>query len=268
MVVVVALIGMIAAIVIPALDVNSSMRPANERGSGVLGIVLVAYWFAWLRKAKRPWVWVLMAFLGFLLVSAVGGALRGYSETQVEKERYSSLVDAMATLDPRAAAQIRELQDQQSIQRAMAPFLIRAIQKAPDAAVVAFGAAQVRMLAPTSASDLARCAGAARGTGSSTDAVSAHMQADFLDATSALIRAAANNDETPAVPTVEDVRPLLLPIYARVDPSGFADDASKFAKLSDNDQCQMFLSTRRAIGALAPADAALVLRFLAGARKQ
>src|SRR5258708_4709971 len=231
MVVVVALIGMIAAIVIQALDVNSSMRPANERGSGVLGILLLTYWFAWLRKAKRPWVWVLMAFLGFLLVSAVGGALRGYSETQVEKERYSSLVDAMATLDPRAAA-------------------------------------QVRMLAPTSASDLARCAGAARGTGSSTDAVSAHMQADFLDATSALIRAAANNDETPAVPTVEDVRPLLLPIYARVDPSGFADDASKFAKLSDNDQCQMFLSTRRAIGALAPADAALVLRFLAGARKQ
>jgi hypothetical protein len=263
---IIVLIGSIAGLLIPVLS-GAAPYAAHRNAGGFLGVLLFTYILARVRKARQPWVWVLYAFLGLMLAYAFSGALRGYSDAKEQTRLGQSLVDAVASFDSSAASRMQGLADKQAMMKIVAPVLLRAMQRAPDTALLAFNAAQVELITPTSDNDVARCAAAVRGAGYSFDPANEQKQANYLQNVAALIRAAANNPVTPDVPTADDTGPLLLPLYDRVDPSGYRNDPAKLSKLSDKDQCQIYLNFQREILALAPADAARIFRFIMATRK-
>src|ERR1017187_3069289 len=68
------------------------------------------------------------------------------------------LFNSIAQFDPTAAAQLRPIQkDPDALARALPPIFARAIQKAPDTAVLAFSSVQQNLLSPKSDPDLSRC---------------------------------------------------------------------------------------------------------------
>jgi len=261
-----ALIGLLAALIIPALapssTVGGTQPPASQTGGVFIGLLLVVYGIAKRRHLTRPWVW---AIVGACLPFFVQGYLlaRGKGQ-QLEGDFFGSI----ERFDPSAAEQLRGLKDDQpALAKALQPVLARAIQRAPDQALLALASAQERLITPKSADDLSRCVAAARGTGASAAGISAEDQAAVIRAESDLFRAAASNAEVPVALDEEAVQTLLAPIYrevyAQIVPGGELDDPAKLAKLSDHDSCEMYLNVSRRIHALPIADAALVVRYMA-----
>lgn len=232
------LIGWLAALIIPALAPERPQEANPAAAGSMIGILVVAYFLAKRQRAQRPWIWVLVALLVLFLTNFMGGFLRAYHKPQLAMD---DLFRSIEKFDPVAAAQLRGLENNQpGFQRAFQPILVRAVQRAPDAAVLALASAQEQLVTPTSAKDTSRCVAAARGTRVPTETgISTKLQMDIIKVESDLIRASADNTQVPIVPGRDDVVALMAPIYARIDPAGDLHDPSKFAKLSDEDQCQI-----------------------------
>jgi hypothetical protein len=260
----IVVIGWLAALIIPALAERPQEASPAAAGS-MIGILVVAYLLAKRRRARRPWIWVLVALVALFLINFMGGFLRAYHKPQLAMD---DLFRSIEKFDPVAATQLRGLENvQPGFQKVFQPILARAIQRAPDAAVLALASAQERVVTPTSAKDTSRCVAAARGTNEPTKTgISTKLQMDIIKAESDLIRASAHNTQVPIVPGRDHVVTLMAPIYARIDPAGDLGDPSKFAKLSDEDQCQMYLKLMSGLHALIPSDAAIVFRYLIGAK--
>jgi hypothetical protein len=259
-------IGWLAALIIPALAPEKPQQANPAAAGSMIGILVVAYFLARRRRARRPWIWVFVALLGVFLINFTGALLRAYHKPQLAMD---DLFRSIEMLDPVAAARLRGLENNQpGFQKEFQPILARAVQRAPDAAVLALASVQEQLVTPTSAKDTSRCVAAARGTSVPTETgISTKLQMDIIKAESDLIRASANNRQVPIVPGRADVMALMAPLYARIDPAGDLGDPSKFAKLSDEDQCQMYLKLMGGVHALTPSNAAIVFRYFIGAKR-
>jgi hypothetical protein len=259
------LVGWLAALIIPALAPARPM-PATDPGAAgsMIGILVVAYFLARRRGAKRPWVWVVVALVGVFMINFVGGYRHASGKRQALE---TDFMNSIEHFDPVAGAQLKALEnDKVAFPKAFAPVLSRAVLRAPDNDVIALSSVQEQMVAPTSDADLSRCVAAAKGTNVPSAEMSPELQRITIQTETALLNAAASNPVAPPAPGKDAVIALLAPVYARVDPRGVLDDPAQFAKLSDTDQCQMYLGVMSGIHALPTADAGTVLRYLIGGR--
>jgi hypothetical protein len=260
----IAMVGWLAALIIPTL---ASERPAQPPASGAagawIGILVVAYFLAKRRGAKRPWIWVVTAAASVFLIYFTGGYLHAKNRSQALD---ADLMTAITNFDPSAGAKLQGLKDNApEFERVFQPVLVRAIRVAPDKSVIALSLAQQSILAPMG-TDISRCVEAATGAAVSTTGISAKLQRDVTKAETMLLRAAASSSRTPSAPDVNEVTTIVTPVYARIDPDGLINDRSKFAKLPPQEQCQMYLDLMKGIDALPSANAATVLRYFMGAR--
>jgi hypothetical protein len=196
-----------------------------------------------------------MAFAFAVLVARISHS--------VEDKLLADLLTSAERFDPSVALQLRNVQnDQRAFQNALHAALARAAQRAQDAAVLDFASTQQRIVTPTSADDLSRCAGAAGGSTSSVANFSAKDQRDLVKAATNVFRSAVDNGSEKSYANEDRAQALLASIYVRIDPEGKLDDQSRAASLSDNERCQMYLGLMRGIRALPEADAALVFRYM------
>ena len=259
-----AMVGWFAALIIPVLAPERPAQPPASGAAGVwIGVLIVVYFLAKRRGAKRPWVWAMVAAASVFLIYFTGGYLHARDKRQALE---ADLVTSIAKFDPAAGVKLQGLKDNApEFEKAFQPVLIRAIQIAPDQSVIALSLAQQSILAPTG-TDISRCVSAATGTAISTTGISNELQRNVAKAETELLRAAASSTRTPSALDVNEVRTLVTPVYAQIDPNGVLEDRSKFAKLPPKEQCQMYLDLMKGIDALPPADAATVLRYFIGAR--
>jgi hypothetical protein len=260
----IAMVGWFAALIIPALAPERPAQPPASGAAGAwIGILVVAYFLAKRRGAKRPWAWVVTAAASVFLIYFTGGYLHARGRRQALD---ADLMTSITSFDPGAGAKLQGLKDNApEFEKVFQPVLARAIQIAPDQPVIDLSLAQQSILAPTG-TDISRCVAAATGTAISTTGISNELQRDVAKAETELLRAAASSPRTPSAPDVNEVRTLVTPLYAQIDPNGVLEDRSKFAKLPPKEQCQMYLDLMKGIDALPSADAATVLRYFIGAR--
>jgi hypothetical protein len=257
----IVMVGWLAALIIPALAPARTEQPPNPGAAGsMIGILIVAYFLAKRRGAKRPWVWVIVAWF---LINFTGGFLHEIGKRQAID---ADLMNSITNFDPGAGAKLQGLKaNPPEFEKVFQPVLARAIQMAPDQSVIALSSVQQSAIAPTG-TDISRCVAAATGTAISTTAVSNELQRNMAKAETELLRAAASSPHTSSAPDLNKVSTIVAPLYARIDPSGVVEDQAKFSKLPPKEQCQMYLDLMNGVHALPPADAATVLRYFIGAR--
>lgn len=258
----IAMVGWYAALIISAFAPDRQ-PPSSGAAGAWIGILVVAYFLAKRRGAKRPWVSVVATAVSVFLIYFTGGYLHAKGRSQALD---ADLMTAITNFDPSAGAKLQGMRDNApEFEKVFQPVLVRAIRVAPDQSVIALSLAQQSILAPVG-TDISRCVAAATGAAVSTTGISTELQRDATKAETMLLRAAASSSRTPSAPDVNEVTTLVTPVYTRIDPNGLLNDRSKFEKLPSTEQCQMYLDLMKGIDALPSANAATVLRYFMGAR--
>jgi len=259
-------VGWLAGVVIPMFAPGAAAAPPSMgSGGSMVALLIVVYFLARLRGAKRPWISVVLAIVGLFLISAAGGYFRGSNRRDTAEDAF---LDSIDRFEPASGAHLRAIRsDPVAFEKAFQPVLSRAVLKAPDSDVIALATVQEEMVSPKS-EDVSLCAGAARGSIASATAVSNEMQFKVMREETELLNAPAGNTQTPAAPDEETVSSLLEPIYKSVYPADVLADPPKLAKLPDKMQCQMYLKMMGEIQALSPEDASTIIRYLMGARSR
>jgi hypothetical protein len=254
--VILALFAALYYAAIVASTIKFSPLPGNDIFWGSLGCGgAAAYFNKWRGRPARS------AFVVGLTISCVIGFAPDASSRVQAHRLLATLRNSVNAFDPVAAAKWMSIPDntlesRQTLQAAIA----HALQQAPDSAVVAFDDDRLRLIVPSSETDLARCVSAARGSGSEWTNVGAGFF--MIEATTNLFRAAASTTISPPALDVEKARTKLAPIVATAAPAGELDDLAKFESLSGSTQCRIYMNLMHGVHSLPTADAALVVRYL------
>lgn len=139
--------------------------------------------------------------------------------------------------------------------------LARAIEQAPDAAVVAFMEERFAITQSDAANALQRCVAAFNGSGSFQ--LNTQEQQRMMGALGKLYGAAAAEPAPHATNAASGAGvDALMAVYKKVDPAGVLDDDEKRKALSDVEQCRMYTQLMSELKSMPPKEAAAAIRAM------
>jgi len=248
-----AVIGTFASVAIPTLAGQGVEQ--RHLPSGLIGFLLWPFLLARVRRAENPWIYPLaglVLFFGLIFVGPMVRARPGGAETD-------ELIAALEVFEPETARRARAIEkDPVRMKEVLVPAMFRAMQIAPDAALVEYRDAHFQLISTANGVNRERCADIATGRG--LGRMSFQEQLQMARVTSRLIRAAAASPQPNALDP-ERATALNQQVMLTVDPEGIAADPARVAALSREQACEFYLRTVRAIRALPPADLAQIIRL-------
>ena len=239
--------------------ITQSEAQTRNVGSAILGLPFWAYIVARMRRWRRPGRIALGGFLAGLVTLFAASAAGGYTKGT----EMTNILASIERLDPALAARLKagKSSDGVPLSTMMSRSLPRAIEQAPDTAVVAFMEERFAIIQSNSPAALKRCVAAFNGSGDLQ--LNANEQLRMMRALGNLYSAAASGrtsnaaeaDRTAAVAS-------LTAVYKKIDPNGILDDEEKRKALSEQEQCDMYTRLMRELQALPPKEGAAAIRAM------
>lgn len=235
-------------------------------GSMTFGLAFWGYVVARMSRWRRPGRVALGSFLAGLLAVVLASVAGGYARGTERNAEMSAVVDQIGQFDPALAARLRAGKDGNGAALApmMSASLTRALQQAPDAAVVTFAHTRYDLVQSDTSGALKRCVAAFQGGGNF--GLNAPEQLQMLHAMGTLFSAAATNAQPPMGD--EEMRATvarLTAVYKQVDPNDVLDDEKKRAALTEQEQCDLYTRLMQTLWTLPPRDAATAIRAMLAA---
>lgn len=228
-------------------------------GSATLGLAFWAYLIARMRRWRRPGSIALGGFVAGLITLFVASAAGGYSKGAEMKEILASI----ERFDPELSARLKAGADTGGVPLStmMSRSLSRAIDQAPDAAVVTFMAERFEVIKNDSPVALERCVAAFNGGGDFH--LNAHEQLRMMRALGNLYSTAAATHGTSTIDAERRAAEAsLTAIYKKIDPKGILDDDEKRKTLSNQQQCDMYTRLTHELHSLPLKEGAGVIRLM------
>jgi hypothetical protein len=236
---------------------------STQVGSVTVGLAFWGYVVARLSRWRRPGRVALGSFLAGLVTVVLASVAGGHARGTERNAEMSAVVDQIGQFDPALAARLRAGKDGSGAPLApmMSASLTRALQQAPDAAVVAFAHKRYDLVQSDASVALKRCVAAFQGGGNFD--LNAKEQLQMLHAMGSLFSAAATSAQAPM--GNEEMRATvarLTVVYKQVDPNDVLDDEKKRASLSEQEQCDLYTRLMQTLWTLPPQDAATAIRAM------
>jgi len=175
----------------------------------------------------------------------------------------ATVVDQIGQFDPALAARLRAGKDNDGTPLAsmMSASLNRALQQAPDSAVVAFARKRYDLVQANGEVALKRCVAAFQGGGNFE--LNSAEQLQMLHAMGSLFSAAAKSAQSPmGDDELRATLARLTDVYRQVDPSDVLDDPQRRAGLSEQQQCDLYMQLMQTLWTLPPRDAATAIKAM------
>lgn len=240
---------------------GTSQSEAQSRnvGSATLGLAFWAYVIARVSRWRRPGRIALGGFLAGVVTLFVASAAGGYTKGAEMK----GILASIERFDPALAARLKAgSSDGLPLSTMMSSSLSRAIEQAPDTAVVAFMEERFAIIQSNSPAALKRCVAAFNGSGDLQ--LNANEQLRMMRIFGNLYSAAAagrTHNATDAERTAAVAS--LTAVYKKIDPDGILDDDEKRKALSEQEQCDMYTQLMRELQAMPPKEGAAAIRAMA-----
>lgn len=239
---------------------------STQVGSMTVGLAFWGYVVARLSRWRRPGRVALGSFLAGLATLVLASMAGGYARGTEQKAEMSAVVDQIGQFDPALAARLRAGKDGNGAPLApmMSASLARALQQAPDGAVVAFAHKRYDLVQNNSPVALKRCVAAFQGGGNFE--LDSQEQLQMLHAMGTLFSAAATGAQAPMGDgEMRATVARLTAVYKQVDPNDVLDDEKKRAGLSEQEQCDLYTRLMQTLWTLPPRDAATAIRAMLAA---
>lgn len=253
--VVIAMIGTYAAVLMPALTGSRS------DATGMLGCVFwtgLFFFLIWKRSERTPWIGAAIgAVLGLAFVFITDVLALRSTSLELDGVVFSA-VDAF---DPAAGAALRQIRSNEAlVKQQLQPLLALAVQTASDDAVLEFSDAQRALFEPSTPAGLNRCAAAASGRAAASSSALSRSETEKIAAAMAKLFHSASRNRTAATIDIARLQEIVQPIYASADPTNVLQDPAQFRSLPEPQQCAIYLRLRDGIRALP--EAAMAFRHI------
>jgi hypothetical protein len=238
-------------------------------GSATLGLAFWMYVIARVKHWRRPWRIALSGFvlsLATLFAASVGGV---YTKGVERREVIASVERSIERFDPALAARLKADSgvDEVSLSAMMGHSFSRAIDQAPDIAVVKFIAEQFAIIQNDSPAALERCVAAFKGKRGGDFHLNEHEQLRMMRALENLYSAAAvAHKPNPTDTERKAATAALTVILKKVDPDGIFDDGERMKTLSEQNQCDLYTRLMQELQSVPPKEGAEVIRLISGWR--
>lgn len=228
-------------------------------GSATLGLAFWTYVIARVRRWRRPGRIALGGFVAGLVTLFVASAAVGHTKGAEMREVLASIEQ----FDPELAARLKAGTDARGapLSTMMSGSLSRAIEQAPDTAVVTFMTERFAIIQSDSPAALERCVAAFNGGGDFH--LNAHEQLRMMRALGNLYSTAAATHGTSTIDTERRAAVAsLTAMYKKIDPDGILDDDKTIKLLSKQQQCAMYTRLMHELQSLPPKEGAGVIRLM------
>ncbi|HKB60510.1 MAG TPA: DUF6804 family protein [Gallionellaceae bacterium] len=228
-------------------------------GSATFGLLFWAYIIARVRRWRRPGRIALGCFVAGLVTLFVASAAGGFTQAREMNEAFASI----ERFDPALAARLKvgAGADGIPLSAMMRRSLSRAIEQAPDTAVVTFMLERFAIIHGDNPAALERCVAAFNGSGDFH--LNGHEQLRMMKALGNLYSAAAAAHR--ASPSEEERRAganLLIALYKKIDPDGILNDDARMKTLSNQQKCTMYTRLMQELQALPTKEDAAAIRAM------
>ncbi len=238
---------------IPLLGVEpETINRDQQISSAMIGLMVWSYVIARNARWKRPGLYPLYAFGLIVLVYIADGAYRGFVMRQVGSDLKKAMAEFAPDLVKVPAAQLDRVTRMRILNGAM--------QRAPDAALIDFDSARVRLLDPSTGGSISQCAAAARGRALKVESQLAQSASAVM--VTKFLKSAGRISDPPKPVDGNYAQDLLTPIYEKADPKNAFSDSESTARLTDEETCTIYLRIEQGIHGLPESDAAMVLRYI------
>ena len=230
-------------------------------GSATLGLAFWMYVIARVRRWRRPWRVALGGFVAGLVTLFAASATGGYTKGVEMREAVASI----ERFDPALAARLKAGSgvDGVSLSAMMGHSLSRAIEQAPDTAVVTFMAERFAIIQSGSPAPLVRCVAAFKGKGGGDFHLNDHEQLRMMRALGNLYSAAAvAQQSSPTEVERSAAAAALTAIFKKIDPDGILDDGERMKTLSEQQQCDIYTHLMHELQSVPPKEGAGVIRLM------
>lgn len=227
--------------------------------SATLGLAFWAYLIARVKRWRRPGRIALGGFVAGLVTLFVASAAGGYTKGAELREILASI----ERFDPKLAARLKAGTDAGGVPLStmMSGSLSRAIEQAPDTAVVTFMAERFAIIQSDSPAALERCVAAFNRGGDVR--LNAHEQLRMMRALGNLYGTAAATRSTSTVDAERRAAVAsLTAMYKKIDPDGILDDDKSRGTLSKQQQCDMYTRLMHELQSLPLNESAAVIRAM------
>jgi hypothetical protein len=241
---------------------------AQELGSVTIGLAFCGYVVARLSRWPKPGRVALCSLLTGLITMFTAAMAGGYTRGAEQSREVSAVLDQIGQFDPELATRLRVRKTGAGMPLTvrMKQSLVRAIQQAPDDAVVTFAHRRYDIIQGNGPVALKRCVAAFQGY-SDIDPGS-QEQLQMLHALGNLYSAAATAIPIPIPERDVDHDPAAVRMFfvlKQIDPNGALEDEKKRASLSEQEQCDLYTHLMHTLWTLPPRDAATVIRAMVSA---
>lgn len=244
----------------PYIEGTTQTQAQNMNvGSATLGLAFWAYLIASVRRWRRPGRIVLGVVVAGLVTLFVASAAGGYTKGAEMREILASI----KRFDPELAARLKASTDARGVllSTMMSGSLSRAIEQAPDTAVVTFMEERFAIIQSDSPAALERCVAAFNGGGDFH--LNAHEQLRMMRALGNLYSTAAATHGTSTIDAERMAAVTsLTAMYKKIDPDGILDDDEKRRTLSKQQQCDMYTRLMHELQSLPLKEGAGVIRLM------
>lgn len=253
-----ALVGAVAAVLIPAMSSGETPSPATA-GSAALGLTLWPYLLARLLRWKRAWSYPIFGLALYFTIAIGAGLSRGVERKAENKTLENRLIAAIEKFEPRLGPELRASRnDQPKLDSLIQPSFRRAVGKASDAAVFGVLEGTLNMMDSGSGINVPRCVSSLMGT-TAPQPTQAEIDATIFPMI-AVFESAAQSPTSVAEVDALRAEQLVGAVHARADPKGILQDPEKLSALTDRAKCDLFLRYMREVLSLPVKDAALMVR--------
>jgi hypothetical protein len=255
--VVIALIGTYAAVLIPA----AIGRPPDS--TGTLGTIFwsgLLLFLLWKRMDRAPWQGALIGGLvGFVVVAGASGVARQNAPATLSQTDDEVLI-ALEHFDPASAKRVRRIwSDKSQAQRRLQPLLASAIRTASDDAILLLADAQQRMFDAEIPGRVDACSDAARGVPPRLYGKPLPEEEKAMAVAMAAVFRTADAQRDPPVFDLAALQMSVRQVYAEVDPDGLLRDPQRLSALKPYQQCDLYTKFTSRIRSLP--EAATLLRY-------
>ena len=237
---------------------GTSQSDAQSRnvGSATLGLAFWAYVIARVRRWRRPGRIALGGFVAGLVTLFVASAVGGYAKGTEMNEVLASI----ERFDPAVAVRLKAGTGA-PLSSLMGSSLARAIDQAPDTAVLAFMRERFAIIQSDSTASLTRCTAAFNGGGDFR--LNSHEQLRMMRALGNLYSAAASEHRTSTTDAERSAAVAsLTAAYQKIDPTGILDNEEKRKTLSETEQCGMYTRLMNELQSMPPKEGAAAIRAM------
>jgi hypothetical protein len=245
-----------------AAAAQNQAHPSNV-GVATLGLAFWSYLTARVRRWRRPGRVALGSVLAGLIAVFAGSMAGGYVRGSEMNSEMSAILVQIGQFDPALAARLRAGPKSGGTPLAvmMKSSLTRALQEAPDDAVVTFARQRYDIIISDESVALKRCVAAFEGSGDF--ALNSREQLAMMRATGNLYSAAATRAQIPMGDDEQRaIFSRLAAVYKQVDPVGVLDDERKRSELTQQEQCDLYTRLMQTLWTLPTRDAATAIRAM------